>query len=268
MNAKQLYVGLMRIIKTIETPSQRWESAELGASTIEGYLANHPHDTEWFLRLARAYFSIADIEQNFVPLNKVFECDAMNLEAILMYAFFDFYRFGQVSEKVFTKLQFATPVTCCDKAMILLAISWYYEYLDGAKKILILEASAAVCRHCIRSWKFLSYSQNSVRRMIYSNYVLQFIIHNPHLINRDNGESFISLEEFFDEWYRGYYVPEDDLKRITQNVYGSIRMQSKALRGKRMIKSRIALDTDRNIIITAIKDLSKLPELEYDITNE
>lgn len=34
MNTEQLYTDIMHIMKTIETPIQRWESVELGASKI------------------------------------------------------------------------------------------------------------------------------------------------------------------------------------------------------------------------------------------
>lgn len=226
MNSAELRNRIAPIIEAYDNDvGSNFDAIYECAALINEYLMDNPQDTEWLLRLADLYVAppVEDQVLTFETLERIFAYDPLNLQAILMYAFFEFYFFGTVSEKTLTKVEFAPQKTCCDASMVLLAMARYYEYIDEAKKKLMLKKSAIACAHCIEPWRSLAYgSTGTVEGMVYGNHVLRFIARNAHLINQEYEELIINLDQFFDEWYRGYFVMPWVIKDMQRLAYGRL----------------------------------------------
>lgn len=230
-------------LKNIITPIIRWynnhtdddllKNIYFCAEQIEEFLDEHPKNTEWRLKLTRLYFCTPaeDYEMCVETLEKIFKYDAYNIRATLMYAFFEDYFLGTVSEKTLARLKLTTPITCCEKSMVLLAMSWHYSHFNKKTAKSLLKRAASVCEHCIEPWFHLTYENNNqVENMICANYIARFIAKNASLISRKHDEYMISVDDFFDTWYKGYFQHDWVNRDRLFKMYGKIDFCSSVLR--------------------------------------
>lgn len=237
MNATRLNNTIMPIVRWYDEHEDNnfVNNVHFCAHQIEEYLEDHPADTEWWLRLANLYFEtpIEDYEMIIDSLEEIFTYDPYNLQATLMYAFAEDYFIAGVREKTFARLKSVKPISCCDKSMVFLAMSWRYSSRRKHEAQMFLRSAAASCGHCIAPWiKIIHSSKNLLEKMVCSNYVIGFIKKNPHLINKKYTESMINVDQFFDEWYRGYFTRSWSQAALREYMYGVLDRQSSALHNK------------------------------------
>jgi tetratricopeptide (TPR) repeat protein len=218
MNKNQL-IELIKSMSVMFDQKHKESILEKMETLIKQYLEKHQHDTDIWIRLIMLEFTPPweDPDRITSYVQKIYEYEPSNIPATLILAYIQELTRGGVFEDTFQRLLNLETSNIYYNSMIELAKSWYYE---KNKNIIEQEEcllkSINYCNTWTENYKSLGmlYMQNG--QIIKGKKLIKIALKNITHIYGENYHStdITSVEEFFNEFYKGTYITRPNLERI------------------------------------------------------
>ena len=189
---------------------------------MEELLANEPYNTELWLRYAVLELNspLTDPIRSIECLNKIFQYDKYNFEAILLLCCIYHFHLGDIDDELISKLD---SVKTNDKeklSMIEYIKSWYYDRKEDNKMYeQVLLKSIELFSGNVLNYKRLAqfYVKNgNIKR---SQELIKLALKNITLVySKDYFHDFTDVNEYFNEFVRGIHSTSNHYESLEEEL--------------------------------------------------
>ncbi len=192
---------------------------------LENYLKNHPEDIDAWLRLAIVEINppFADGYRAINAVSHILKYNKKNVKALLIYAYADFYCFGEISDTLYEMLMTINSQDDEEQSLIEFVKAW--KFMDKNDQIYeqfllksIIYYEKHVYNHKRLSQHYLEVGKFDVAEV----HVLQALenVQAIYFENR-NIEDYTDVDEFLDGYIKGIYLTKpnfESLEELLENI--------------------------------------------------
>jgi len=191
---------------------------EIIKNLLDEYLTKNPQDTDVRLRLVMLEYTPGweDPELLSKYLNEIFKYDPDNIYATLILACTQEIFWGEITDKVFEKLNNLSSKNPEILSMIELAKAWYYQCKNNDmlyEKHLL--SSIRYCNKHVSNYRALAYFYAQKEKKNEIKKFARKALHNVQVVyTRGSITDITDVEKFINEYFKGTHITQPNLNSI------------------------------------------------------